>query len=78
MSKINDQVLHHCHCSPGCRELTGGRFAHGHDQKLISWLKWSMRAGLSADSARREALARGAGAGLMLRLETTIRRGGFE
>lgn len=69
-----------CYCSPHCTATTHKTFAPGHDQRLIGWLKRMMelRDDLDASWARREAISRGATAGLMTRLEITIKRGGFE
>lgn len=70
---------HVCACSPTCTSLTKRTFAPGHDQRLIGYLKGRMERGeITAAEARREAINRGATAGIILRLATTIRRGGFE
>lgn len=67
-----------CRCCPTCSAPTKRTFAQGHGSVLIGWLREQMAAGrMSATVARKEALTRGAEGGLMLRLETVIKRGGF-
>lgn len=75
--QVAHNEYHPCACSPYCTDLTKSRFAPGHDQKLIGYLKLKMENGLTAEEARLEARNRGADHGLLLRLEVTIRRGGF-